>query len=162
MWCSLKLPMPVRVEHWFKDQSVCVVRGPLVYSLKIAAERVEHTNDPDNIKVFLAGHDIRGFPEVEFYPESDWHYGFNAKSTSDAQIKVVESAMPDNPFVADQTPVHLEVPLYQLPDWSPEAVDAGEVTKSSSAASEPTTMTMLPYGATYLRLTTLPVVRDKF
>lgn len=163
---NLTLPMPVRVEDWFKQKSVCITRGPLVYSLKIAEQRVEHTNDPDSIKVFLAGHGIHDFPEVEFLPQSDWRYGFDSavKMKLD-KIKVVESAMTDNPFIEDQTPVRLELPLCQLPAWAPAAdglppvEPAGLPTAPQRLAAGPIkTMTLVPYGATHLRLTTLPVV----
>ena len=172
----LKLPMPVRIENWFQNRGVCVTRGPLVYSLKIAEKRVEHTRDPDNIKPLLRGHDIQGFPEVEFYPESDWRYGFPAALKTDPpRIKVVESAMTANPFVEDQTPIHLEVPLCHLPGWLPgwtpgiwtESDGTMKVPDEPSALPSadqqtvdepPVIMTMVPYGATHLRLTTLPVV----
>jgi uncharacterized protein len=166
---ALKLPMPVRVENWFHDQSVCLTRGPLVYSLKIAEERVEHTNDPADIRPFLLGREIRGFPEVEFLPGSDWRYGFDTALKNDlSKIKVVESGMTDNPFLAGQTPVQLEVPLRGLPGWSPEPENKtapapveppGLPTAGQQLAEDPpATKTFVPYGATYLRLTTLPAV----
>lgn len=176
---NLKLPMPVRIENWFSNQSVCVTRGPLVYSLKVAEKRVEHTSDTDGVKALLRGHDIQGFPEVEFYPESDWRYGFEvALKTELPKIKVVESDMTDNPFVESQTPVRLEVPLCHLPGWFPgwtpeirTAADGtvtmpGEPSGLPSAdqrtvEGQPVTMTMVPYGATHLRLTTLPVVLNR-
>jgi predicted alpha/beta superfamily hydrolase len=155
---NLKLPMPVRVESWFSNQAVCVTRGPLVYSLKIAERRVEHATDPEDVKPLLRGHDIRGFPAVEFYPESDWRYATPATTT----IKVVESAMTDNPFVADDAPIRLEMPLYRLPGWSPtnqtDAVPRLPATDELKVERVPVMMTLVPYGATHLRLTTLPVV----
>ncbi len=163
---ELKLPMPVRMENWFNNQTVCVTRGPLVFSLKIAERRVEHTNDPANIRPFLAGHDIQGFPEVEFLPESDWRYGVDTALKNRLQkIKVVDSDMTDNPFIEDQTPIHLELPLCLLPDWAPATpgVNPGEpsglpTARQRRAAAQPKIMTLVPYGATHLRLTTLPVV----
>ena len=162
---ELKLPMPVRVENWFHDQSVCVTRGPLVYSLKIAEQRVEHTNDPPEIKPFLLGREIRGFPEVEFLPASDWHYGFRAALENDlSQIKVVESDMTDNPFIEEQTPVHLEMPLCPLPGWT--AKMSGEpsglpINIERKLENNSVTMTLVPYGSTHLRLTTLPLISDR-
>jgi len=158
---SLNLSMPVKVENWFKNQSVSVTRGPLVYSLKIDEERIEHTNDPAHIKPLLSGHDIRAFPEVEFTAGSDWRYGVDAGLSDNLKkIKVVESAMTENPFIEGQTPVRLEVPLYLLPDW---ATGLSEPTGLPAAAQQQIddrakTMTLVPYGATHLRLTTLPVV----
>jgi len=166
----LKLPMPVRMEDWFHGQSVCFTRGPLVYSLRIAEKRVEHGRDPEKIRPFLAGHDIQGFPEVEFLPQSDWRYGFNASLKKDSsKIQVVESGMTDNPFIENQTPVQLEVPLGHLPGWGllPDK-DKGilneppglPVANEELAEDLQTNGLFVPYGATHLRLTTIPVVPD--
>ncbi len=163
---TLKLPMPVRVENWFTNRSVCVTRGPLVYSLKINEQRIEHTNDPPDIRAILGGHDIKGFPEAEFLPLSDWRYGFDTALTNDLEkIRVVESALTDNPFIEGEAPVHLELPLNPLPDWSANAKagfseePAGLPTPDEGTRSgAPKMLTMVPYGSTYLRLTTLPAV----
>ena len=167
---KLRLPMAIKVEEWFKGRSVCVTRGPLAFSLRIAGKRVEHTADSADIKPFLDGHEIRGFPEVEFYPESDWRYSFAAGLKVNLQnIKVVESPMTDNPFIEEQTPVHLEVPLSHLPAWQPAEGASGKIPGEPAglprgnqlqAAGSPVTMQMVPYGATYLRLTTLPLISD--
>jgi hypothetical protein len=161
----LKLPMEVRVENWLKDQSVCVARGPLVFSVKIDEKRIEHTNDAADVRPFLDGHEIRGFPEVEFQPQSDWRYGFDAEMKNrPAEIKVVESAMTGNPFIEAQTPVRLEAPMYALPDWAitngvKRAEPAGlPNTKERETDGKSTQVTLVPYGATHLRLTTVPVV----
>jgi uncharacterized protein len=173
---KLRLPMTVRFENWFQQQSASVTRGPLVYSLKIAERRVQHTRDPDDVRALLRGHDIRGFPEVEFYPETDWRYGIDAALKNDpAKIKVVESRVRDNPFVVEQAPVHLELPLRHLPGWSvpasaegakksertiqgPAGVMALPDREEKVAAGKPVMLEMVPYGATHLRLTTLPWV----
>jgi len=164
---NLGLPMPVRIEDWVNKRSVCVTRGPLVFSLQIAEERVEHTNDPPDIVRFMGGHAIQGFPEVEFLPRSDWRCGFKQALKSDpGKIEVVETAMPDNPFLEDRTPVRLKLPLCPLPGWSPNTNDLtyGEPDGLPTAselrgAAPPQTATLVPYGATHLRLTTLPVVQ---
>jgi len=158
---DLKLPMPVRVEDWLHNQSVCVTRGPLVYSLKIAEQRVEHTNDPADIKPFLLGREIRGFPEVEFLPESDWRYGFDATLKNNlSKIKVIESDMTDNPFIEDQTPVQLEVPLCHLSNWAQMPGAPAGLPSDIELRPESTfaTVALVPYGSTHLRLTTLPLI----
>jgi hypothetical protein len=167
---NLKLPMTVRIEDWFHGQSVCFARGPRVYSLQIDEKRVEHSSDPDNIRAFMAGHDIQGFPEVEFLPQSDWRYGFNAAMKNDlSKIQVVESGMTDNPFLENQTPVQLEVPVCHLTSWgSLQNEDRSILNEPSGlpAANEEqaedlqTTRLFVPYGATHLRLTTIPVVPE--
>ena len=164
---ELQLAMPVQIEDWLNKQSVCVTRGPLVFSLQIAEERIVHTNDPPDIARFMGGHLIQGFPEVEFLPRSDWRYGFSrALKHEPEKIRVVETAMPDNPFLEDRTPVRLELPLCPLPGWSPEISgpsygepDGLPKTAELRGGGRPQIATLVPYGATHLRLTTLPIVR---
>lgn len=158
---NLTLAMPVKVENWFKNQGVSITRGPLVYSLQIVEKRVEHTSDPDNIKPLLSGHEIRAFPEVEFSANSDWRYGMGMVSKKyPKDIKAVESPLTENPFIEEQTPVRLELPLYHLPDWAPGLSEpAGLPTAGQQQVDgDAKTMTLVPYGSTHLRLTTLPVV----
>jgi hypothetical protein len=173
---QLTLPMQLRMEDWFQGQSVALARGPLVFSLKIDEKRVELTKDTHHIESVLKGNLIQGFPAVEFYPQSEWRYGIDPGTKSNLdQIKVVESAMTDNPFLSDQTPVHLELPLRHLPNWQPDwnpepaPLPNGDPVVVKNPAELPsaqeqqnaeaaTTKIMIPYGATYLRLTTLPLV----
>ncbi|MDB6017195.1 MAG: hypothetical protein JWR19_1684 [Pedosphaera sp.] len=165
---SLSLPMPVRIENWFKNQAVSFTRGPLVFSLTIAEKRLEHTNDPAGIKAFMSGHDIQGFPEVEFLPASDWRFGFAAaREINLEKIKIVESKITENPFIEALAPVHLEVPLCHLPGWAPGAGSTADTASEPSGLpfgsqllteGQPTMMTLVPYGATHLRLTSLPAV----
>jgi len=158
---KLKLAMPVKMENWFKNQSVVFTRGPLVYSLKIDEQRHEHTSDPANIKPLLSGHEIRGFPEVEFSAGSDWRYGVAAGLNRNLdQIKIIESPMTDNPFIESQAPVRLELPLRHLTGWAPGLAEpAGLPTGGQQLVIDPpATMTLVPYGSTCLRLTTLPLV----
>ena len=163
---TVKLPMPVRVESWLNGQSVCVARGPLVYSLKIDEQPIVHTSDPPEIRKLLGGHDIQGFPEIEYYPLSDWRYGFPASLKNElSNIREIESDMTDNPFIETNTPVQLELPLCPLSDWVPavNGVRPGEpsglpTADQRHATGPETIMTLVPYGSTHLRLTTLPIV----
>ena len=115
---NLKLPMDVQLKDWFTGGAVSVQRGPLVYSLKIDERRVESTRDPRAIRAILKGNNIQGFPAVEFFPASEWRYGLDAaqKNMPD-KFKVIESPMTENPFLADSSPVRIEVPLRPLPQW---------------------------------------------
>jgi hypothetical protein len=172
----LTLPMEVRAEDWFQGQSVVLSRGPLVFSLKIDEKRVEITKDPPNIEAKLQGNLIQGFPALEFYPLSEWRYGVD-KALKDnlGEVKVIEAPVTDNPFLVDQAAVRLELPLRHLPNWQPSwtaepPVDAnGNAVAAKTVQKLPTTdelvnpdapavQTMVPYGSTYLRLTTLPVI----
>jgi hypothetical protein len=54
----------------------------------------------------------------------------------------------------------LEVPLYHLTDWSPGASEPAGLPgiPQKNATGKPVMMTLVPYGSTHLRLTTLPMV----
>jgi hypothetical protein len=172
----LRLPMQVVVEKWFAGSAVVVRRGPLVYSLKIEERRVESTQEPEAIQRALKGNEVEGFPAVEFFPQSEWRYGMEAALAGMAKkIRVKETPMAENPFLAESTPVRLMVPLRELPGWAadwkpvlePPPADVKLAPKnpadlpSAAEMQSPgkvATMTLLPYGATHLRLTTLPVI----
>jgi len=172
---QLTLPMEVHLEEWFDGQSAVLVRGPLVYSLEIAEKRVEITKDSPRIEHALKGNLIQGFPAVEFYPGSEWRYGIDPALRSElGQVKVVETPMTENPFLPGHSPVHLELPLRRLPNWNPEwtaepaPLPSGDLvavktpavpTPAELQGSEAATLKkMVPYGATHLRLTTLPLI----
>ena len=154
-----------------------VERGPLVYSLKIDEKRVEIQRDSDFIRRVLKQNNIQGFPAVEFYPQSEWRYGMEvAQKNAPKKFKVIKSPMPENPFLADTAPIRIEVPLHALPQWEaawqpvlePPPADLklspknpislpGETELQSTGAGK--IMTLVPYGGTHLRLTTLPLIK---
>ena len=171
---GLKLPMRVRLESWFGGRAVSVQRGPLVYSLPIDARRVESRRDPAPIRRVLKGNDIQGFPAVEFFPTGEWRYGWDASDTPE-MFSVREYPMPDNPFDAAVAPVRITARLRVLPQWASswkseaDAVIADLKTAPHNPAELPAdaalrdagpskTMILVPYGSTYLRLTTFPLI----
>jgi hypothetical protein len=173
---ALRLPMRVQLRDWFAGGAVSVQRGPLVFSLKIDEKRVESQRDPDAIRRVLKGNNIQGFSAVEFFPAGEWRYGMDvARKSAPNQLNVIESPMPENPFLADTVPVRIEIPLRILPQWEadwkpvmePPPADIKLAPKNPAALPRETelqfagaekVMTLVPCGATHLRLTTLPVV----
>jgi hypothetical protein len=172
----LRLPMTAAVQEWFGGKAATIHRGPLVYSLKVAEKRVEIQHDTDAIRRVLIGHNIEGFPAVEFYPESEWRFGMDAamKNTPE-KIQIKESPMTGNPFLAESIPVQLLVPVRQLSQWAadwkpvldPPPADLKQNPKNPSnlpLAAElqsPGAVQMIefvPYGSTHLRLTSLPMI----
>jgi hypothetical protein len=136
---------------------------------------VESMQEPEAIRRVLKGNDVEGFPAVEFFPQSEWRYGMDASIVDDpSQVQVQEMPMGVNPFLAESTPVRLTAPLRVLRGWAADwkPVDAAEA-DLKRAPKNPTDlpslgemqapgavekMTLLPYGATHLRVTTLPVI----
>jgi hypothetical protein len=99
-----------------------------------------------------------------------------AQKSAPEKFRIIESPMTENPFLADSTPIRIEVPLCVLPQWEaawqpvlePPPADIKQSPKNPAtlpdeAGLQPAggsrTMTMLPYGSTHLRLTTLPVIK---
>jgi uncharacterized protein len=175
---ELQLPMGVQLKDWFGGRAVSVQRGPLVYSVKIDENWVESQQDPDAIKRALKGNNIQGFPAVEFFPQGEWRYGMDpAQKSAPEKFKVIEAPMPENPFLAESAPVRIEVPLRILPQWATSWRPVIEPASSNlklaphnpsslpddaemQAVGEPTVLSLVPYGSTYLRLTTLPVIKN--
>jgi hypothetical protein len=173
---NLHLPMRVAADPWFAGAARVIRRGPLVYSVMIAEKRVESTQDSEAIQRVLKGNDIAGFPAVEFFPQSEWRYGVDTELDRRLHtIKVEESPMPENPFLAETSPVRLAMPLRSLDKWAadwkpvldPPSEDLKQAPKnpanlpSADELQSPgpvVTITLVPYGATHLRLTTLPVI----
>jgi hypothetical protein len=174
----LRLPMTVQLADWFNGSAVSIQRGPLTYSLQIGEKRVESTTDTDAIKRILKGNNIAGFPALEFYPVGEWRYGLDAATkTAPEKFTVLESPMPENPFLADTVPVRIQVPLRHLPQWqaswqpvldpppanlklSPQNPPTLPSVSEIQPSGDPQIMTFVPYGSTHLRLTTLPVINS--
>ncbi len=174
---ALRLPMKVAVEKWFEGSAAVIRRGPLVYSLKIDEKRVESVEESEAIQRVLRGNNVEGFPVVEFFPQSEWRYGLDAAlEASLAKVQVKESPVPENPFLAESTPVRLTAPLRGFPGWAadwkpilePAPDDLKQAPKNPAdlpsdaelqSRGEVTRMTLVPYGATHLRVTTFPVIR---
>ena len=174
---TLRLPMNVELRAWFAGAAVSVQRGPLVYSLKIDEKRVESLREPEAIRRVLKGSNVQGFPAVEFFPASEWRYGIDAAEKSTAhKFNVIESPMSANPFLAENVPIRIELPLRVLPQWEaawqpvlepapadlkmfPKNPASLPVEAEAQSAGESKTMTMVPYGSTHLRLTTLPIIK---
>jgi hypothetical protein len=173
---ALALPMSVELEDWFGKTAVTVRRGPLVFSMKVDEKRVEIQHDTDAIRRVLIGHNIEGFPAVEFYPESEWRYGIEmAMKNTPEKIQVKESPMSGNPFLAESIPVRLSVPMRQLNQWAadwkpvldppPEDLKQNPKNPANLPQAEelqspgPVRMVeLVPLGSTHLRITSLPVI----
>ena len=99
----------------------------------------------------------------------------SAQKSVPGKFKVIESPMPENPFLAATVPVRIQVPLRALPQWAaswkpviepppadfklaPQNPASLPSEAESQWSGEIKTMTLAPYGSTHLRVTTLPVI----
>jgi hypothetical protein len=146
----LNFPMDVAVEKQVNN-GLSVVRGPLVYALKIK-------QDIKNIKQ----HAVAGFQDTEIFPASAWNYALDiSKSPLKNQIKVVKSAMPVNPYDTEISPVELKVKAKQLESWTLDygksaALDVPYSPVISNSQSEE--ISLVPFGSENVRLSIFPTI----
>jgi hypothetical protein len=152
---EITLPMPVRVIRGF-NRSVSVERGPLVFSLRI---------NENWSKLRQTG----PVTDWEVYPASPWNYGLRLDSAHPASSFAVEEAsVARQPFNNSAPPVLLKIKARRLAQWvvvddsaapppfSPAAMERGEGT----AKRTDETVTLIPYGAARLRITSFPVLGE--
>lgn len=143
---EITLPMPIRAVQGFND-SVSVERGPLVYSLRIgeAWSKLKQSGP---------------VADWEVYPTSPWNYGLRVDlKDPSASFQVREEPVTRQPFNNSSPPVKLEAKARRLPQWvivddSAAPPPQGPVTSSL----EDETVTLVPYGAARLRITSFPVL----
>jgi hypothetical protein len=140
--------MSVKMQNWAND-TVSVERGPLVYSLKI---------DEENSKVTEMAPDPN-FPAWNKRPASQWNYALAAHD-ADA-MHVVTRATSGCPWDTGNAPLALEAPAKQITNWG-LANGGGNpgFPKEPRLTPNSTTITLVPYGSTCLRLTVFPTTAD--
>jgi len=154
---SVHLPMELKLNH-FQDQGVYVDRGPILYTYAVPEDRQVDTTKYD----YLYGKESAdtSFKSWNIYPAGPWNYAV-AGEPYDLKVntQLIESTYPfelGNPTITVQIPVkEIEWELWenrytrQIPKG-----DQIKVTKDSLQ-----TITLIPYGATELRVTVFPEVK---
>jgi len=156
---EITLPMPVRVIPGFNG-SVSVERGPLVFSLRIGESwsKLRQTGPVSDWEVF---------------PTSPWNYGLRLDPANPAaSFQAEEAPVARQPFSERSPPVVLTVRARRLPQWvmvddsagpppaSPVARQAGDFKDGMLHPPEDETLTLIPYGAARLRVTSFPVLGE--
>ncbi len=145
---ELKLPLTPRVSTGYNN-SVSVSRGPLLFSFPIGEEWVKLRD--------------RGMTaDWQAFPTRPWNYALSPDAGGAGNISVQEAAaVGPVPFAAKSTPVTLSVKARKLPEW--QAVDgvAAAVPQSPVTSTEAEeTITLIPYGAAKLRITSFPQLKS--
>ncbi|MFD2864100.1 beta-L-arabinofuranosidase domain-containing protein [Mucilaginibacter antarcticus] len=147
---TLNFPMQIKIEKQVNN-AVSIVRGPLVYSLKIKQTATT-----------IKEHKVAGFVDTEIVPASAWNYGLTLNNTLLAnQFVVVKSAMPANPFEGQQSPVTLKAKAKQIPAWTLDyrQTSAFEVPHSPVASTQKTEdIELVPFGSQNIRLSIFPTI----
>lgn len=143
----LCLPMEPRCERGL-NQSLTVLRGPLVFALGIDERRKDLSPGP-----------VPGFGTYELHPVSEWNYGLVDPSPD--TITVQARPLAGRPFGRDTTPVVLKAKARKVPSWKLAAggLVAEDPPPSPVASGEPEeTIRLVPFGAGMLRITGFPVI----
>ena len=146
---ELRLPMKIRTNSWFNN-SVSVERGPIVFALKIKEEWKK-----------LSGQEP--FADWEVYPKSPWHYALVIdKESPEDYFSVEVSDVSDVPFSSANPPVTLRSKAKRVENWGLENNSAGKLPISPVCLdTEPENVTLIPYGATKLRIAQFPYTLPK-
>lgn len=156
----LKLPMKVKV-HEGVNGSASVTRGPLVYVLPVK-ERKESITKREKPDENVVRWEKKGFDSYELLPESEWNYGLVIDEKDPAasfQVRAVANTA--NPFARGTTPVTIQAKAKKVSSWkmAPNGLVALDPPVSPVASDAPEEkITLVPYGAGMLRVTSFPVI----
>ncbi|MCU0521352.1 MAG: glycoside hydrolase family 127 protein [Anaerolineae bacterium] len=150
---SLELTLPMRptLRRGHND-AAAIIRGPLVYALKIGERwnRV-HADAP-----------YREVPHAdwEVLPTTPWNYALAVdEATLGDDVSFAEHPLGDWPFSPDGAPVTATVRGRRLPGWDLDHGSAGDAPQSPVSSTEPDeALTLIPYGCTNLRITEFPTL----
>jgi uncharacterized protein len=143
---TLYLPLAIRAERRF-NQSVALSRGPLLLALQIGE----------------AWRQIGGeapAADWEVHPTTPWAYALDLDPANpEADLTVERRPLVGGPFSPERAPLVVRARGRRLPDWGLERGAAAPPPRSPARSSEPLeAFTLLPYGATGLRLGELPLL----
>ena len=150
---TLVLPMGVKTLEW-PNNGLSIERGPLVFSLPVAADV---SVVPDYQK------STAEFPAFSMEPTGPWAF---AASLEDGEIEVIASEFSGFPWEQEHTPVRLRVPVRKIENWElqylhDQGYDQDMVLTPGfenefAVADEVQYVELVPYGTTLLRLTVFP------
>lgn len=130
-------------------QMAALWRGPLLYSLPIAAEWVKREYSKNDVE--------RKFPycDYELRPRSKWNYAFAGQD-----FKFTKGDIGRFPFDQDHPPVAIEASLVEV-DWDEQHGVCTKEPASRKPLAAPQKLRMIPYGCAKLRMTEMPAPADR-
>ncbi len=128
-----------RTVAGFND-SLSVEHGPLLYVLPIGEDWRK-----------LRDHGEKS-ADWEVHPTTPWNYGL----PSSARFTRTDTAIGQVPFSTQNPPVRMATHAVRLPDWTTTDAFAPPPPELSKASGAAVPVTLIPYGAAKLRITSFP------
>ena len=143
---TLDLPLPIRAERRFNG-AVALSRGPLLLALRIGEAWRQ------------IGGDLPA-ADWEVLPTTPWAYALDLDPADPASSLAAERRpLVGGPFSPDTSPLVVRAHGRRVPGWDLERGAAAPPPPSPVRSEEPLeALTLLPYGATGLRLGEIPVL----
>ncbi|HVO24398.1 MAG TPA: beta-L-arabinofuranosidase domain-containing protein [Candidatus Margulisiibacteriota bacterium] len=140
----VRLPMPITLERRYRN-SMAVVRGPLVFALKMGEEFRLLTGQPPQA-------------DWEVRPTTPWNYGLPLAPTFATRSAPIGSV----PFAPAAAPIILHTRARRIPTWRMAQNSAGPLPVSPVATSDSDEdIELVPYGCTNLRIAEFPVTEQR-
>lgn len=145
---ELKLPMKFRTSRWHQN-SIGIERGPLVYALKVEGKK-EKIGEEFGISTWA------------YMPQTPWNYGIQINTNNPSEsLELIQNEMPDYPWNVDNVPLQVKVKAKRIKNWSMYNGNHGPLPHSRVQSKEDTEeVTLIPYGATILRISEIPQLRN--
>jgi DUF1680 family protein len=144
---ELRLPLEPKLRSGYKD-SVSIERGPLVFSYPIGENWVKLQD--------------RGMTaDWQVFPSSAWNYALSIDREDAGKLIVHEHPVGASPFSLKGTPVTMQAKAHKLNEW--RAIDgvANPVPQSPVTSDQPAELiTLVPYAAAKLRVTSFPQIKE--
>ena len=152
---TLTFPMRTKFSTW-ENNSTGVERGPLAFALAVEEDWRKF---PD----WRRGDVEDEWPQWEVHPKSDWNYGLIIDKTSGRpDLMVQHRPVPDQPWSPEGSPIKLIGRGKKIADWGlNEHRNAAPPPQSPATTdAEEEQVTLLPFGATRLRVAYIPTIAE--